>query len=194
MSIRFEQRKSPFRRMIHLLNVPRARDLVKRIEGYLARDDRILDLGCGSCNISEILRARGLDVTPVDVRNSSFVDAITPLIYDGRALPFPDDRFDVGLLITVLHHIRDPESVLREARRVCRRLVIVEDVYKNRLHKYFTFVMDSIANGEYFGHPHSNKSDAQWRAVFDRLGLRLLHAAYQQSCVVFSHATYHLER
>jgi len=194
MSIRLSQRRRPIRRMIRLLNVPRARDLVKRIEGYLAGDDRVLDIGCGSCIISEILRARGLDITPVDVRNFSLVDAITPLIYDGRVLPFPDDRFDVGLLITMLHHIKDPESVLQEARRVCKRLVIVEDVYKNRIHKYVTFVADSIANGEYFGHPHSNKSDAEWRAVFERLSLRVLHAAYQQSSVVFSHATYHLER
>jgi SAM-dependent methyltransferase len=51
------------------------------------------------------------------------------LLYDGLHIPFPDDSFDVVLLIFALHHADDPAAVLREARRVCRRHVIAfEDV------------------------------------------------------------------
>src|SRR5207253_11029534 len=47
----------------------------------------------------------------------------------GRRLPFPDNSFDVVLLIVVLRHAEAARAVLEEARRVCRRHVIVfEDV------------------------------------------------------------------
>ncbi len=182
------------RRFIYKVGVGRATDLVGRIEPYLKPGDQVLDIGCGNCNISEVLQSRGTAVVPVDVQNGSFVETITPMIYDGRTLPFRDDQFDVGLLITVLHHTPDPEKIVREAMRVCRRLIVVEDVYKNTPHKYFTYAMDSLVNLEFLGHPHANKDDAGWRSLFSRLGLRVLDAAYQRSFLVFSHATYHLDR
>jgi ubiquinone/menaquinone biosynthesis C-methylase UbiE len=183
----------PLRRLVYRIGAGRAHDLVGRIGPYLRNDDRILDIGCGNGNITEVLRLQGREVVPVDVQDGSFVESVRPQVYDGTTLPFADREFDVGLLITVLHHTPDPERVLAEARRVCRRLVIVEDVYKNRLHKYFTFAMDSLVNLEFFGHPHTNKNDAAWRIAFDRLKLRVLDAKYQRSFLVFSHATYHLD-
>ena len=194
MLVEFLQRTPPLRRVIYKTSTFRARDLVRRIEGCLSTADAVLDIGSGTCNVCEILRAQGFDVVPVDVRNLSFVDSITPVLYDGKTLPFADDRFDVGLLITVLHHTPDPEAVVREAARVCWRLVIIEDIFKNRPHKYLTFFMDSLLNLEFAGHPHTNKSDAQWREAFDRLSLVVADAKYQQSFGVFTHATYLLER
>ncbi len=188
------QRTPPLRRFIHWTGSVRGDELVERFVGLIQPGQSVLDIGSGTCNIVEILRARGIDVTPLDVKNLSFVDSIKPILYDGRTIPFPDDRFDVGLLITVLHHTPDPEAVVREAMRVCKRLIIIEDIYTSRPHKYVTFAMDSLLNAEFFGHPHTNKNDHEWRLVFERLGLRVLQATYQWSILVFRHATYHLER
>jgi len=192
--VEFLQRTRPLRRLIFWIGSGRAKELVERFVDWIEKNDAVLDIGSGDCNICVILRARGIDVTPLDIRNRSYADSVSPLIYDGRTIPFPDDRFDVGLLITVLHHTPDPEAIVREASRVCRRLVIIEDVISGPLDKYITFAMDSLANGEFFGHPHTNKSDREWRALFDRLRLRVVYAAYQRSILVFHHATYHLER
>ncbi len=194
MFVEFLQRTPPLRRFIHWTSSARAAELVRRFEPYLSPSDSILDIGAGTCHVCELLRSRGLSTTPIDVKNLSFVDGIAPTLYDGNTLPFHDYQFDVGLLITVLHHTPDPERVVREAARVCRRLVIIEDIYRNPIHKYLTFTADSVLNAEFFGHPHTNKNDAGWRALIDRLGLKVLDAKYQQSFVVFTHATYHLSR
>lgn len=41
-------------------------------------------------------------------------------------IPYPDDRFDVSVLMGVLHHVGDPAAALREALRVAPRVVVVE--------------------------------------------------------------------
>jgi len=173
--------------------IPRARDLVGRIDAYLAGKKTVLDIGAGWCKVSEILRDRGMDVQALDVRNNSVVKGVNPVVYDGSRFPFGDNVFDLALLITVLHHTQQPEVVIREARRVSRSIVIIEDIYTTTLGKYWTFWMDSLVNLEFAGHPHSNRTDEGWRTLFNDLGLRLENAKYQRSSGVFKHATYYLE-
>ena len=45
------------------------------------------------------------------------------VVYDGGRFPFSDKSFDVSLLVTMLHHVPDPESIIREAGRVTRKSV-----------------------------------------------------------------------
>jgi len=49
-------------------------------------------------------------------------------------------------------------------------------------------------NFEFIGHPHSNKSDKQWRKTFEDLGLKLLDVKYHHSNLIFKHADYYLEK
>ena len=51
------------------------------------------------------------------------VDA--PTLYDGVRLPLDDDAVDTVFLLEVLEHLEDPAALLREARRVARRNVLV---------------------------------------------------------------------
>lgn len=169
-------------------------DFLGRVHGYLPGKGKAIDIGAGWCNLTELLQAEGMDVLALDVKDMSIVDGIDPVIYDGVRIPFEDDTFHLALLITVLHHTPRPAEIIKEARRVARSIVIIEDVYTSTFGKYWTFVMDSLVNLEFFGHPHSNKSDRQWRALFDELGLSLKDAKYQRSFLVFKHATYYLEK
>ena len=41
-----------------------------------------------------------------------------------EALPFPDAAFDVGMAVLTIHHWTEPESGLRELRRVARRQAV----------------------------------------------------------------------
>ena len=108
-------------------------------------------------------------------------------------MPFSDQTYDVALLLTVLHHIEDPESVLLEAARVAKRVIIIEDVYEGAWQRKYTKVADSITNLEFFGHPHTNRSDQQWRATFERLGLRLRYGVVHRLAQIFRQAVYVVE-
>lgn len=57
--------------------------------------------------------------------------SILPLVkiigFDGTRLPFPDRAFDAILLIDVLHHVEEPEPLLKEIYRVSNGSLIVKD-------------------------------------------------------------------
>jgi ubiquinone/menaquinone biosynthesis C-methylase UbiE len=194
MLIRFLQKNKFFRRIIYKIGKARAQDKIDKIESYLNKNDTILDIGSGTCNICEILSKKGYKITPLDVQDLSFVNNIKPIIYDGNKIPHDNNKFDKALILTVLHHTSNPEKILREAKRVSKRIVTIEDVYSNRINKYVTYFFDSLLNLEFMGHPHTNKSDGQWKKTFEKLGLKLVDAKYHHSFLVFKHAIYYLEK
>jgi alpha-1,6-mannosyltransferase len=186
----------PWFRGLVMRSIPaRLRIKQGRIARHLTREDSILDLGSGHGGLCLALRREGFDVTPVDVQNLSFFPEIVPIIYDGENLPFIDGTFDTSMLITMLHHTPDPEAVLREALRVTRkRLVIMEDIYSNPVQRELTYFTDSLVNLEFEGHPHTNKTDAEWLKLFDQLGLRLVYREDFRTLVFFRQVIYVVER
>ena len=91
---------------------------------YIASTTRVLDLGCGRGGVMELFwrdvnLAVGLDPDLVSLRERrvNFL-AVNGL---GDALPFADSAFDVVIAMWVLEHLRAPERVLAEVRRVLKR-------------------------------------------------------------------------
>lgn len=128
-----------------ILDVPRPlitrRGLLRILEP--AEGERVLEVGPGSgyytLPVAAELGPRGvLDI--VDVRQS-FLDHtlerargrgignVVATLGDGTSLPFADGTFDAAYLITVLGEVSDPDTALRELRRVLKprgRLVVGE--------------------------------------------------------------------
>jgi ubiquinone/menaquinone biosynthesis C-methylase UbiE len=171
----------------------RVAEKLNELTPHLKSKDNVLDVGSGNGILCYELRKRGFSVTALDVRNLSFIDNIKPAIYDGLKMPLRDVSVDVLLLITVLHHTQSPERVLGEAKRVAKKIIVIEETYSNIINKYLTYFIDSVFNFEFFGHPHTNKTDADWRDLFERLGLKLAHARYSRSIFVLRRVTYVLE-
>lgn len=171
----------------------RAEDLFRKIKVFLKNGDKIIDIGAGSCQIANLLIKAGYQATALDIKDFSVFEKLKPTIYDGRKIPFKDKNFDVSLLITTLHHVKDPEFLLKEAARVSKRLVIIEDIYCGNLQKFLTFLMDSLVNLEFFGHPHSNKDDAGWKESFRELDLKLVSTSYEPFWKFFQSGVYYLE-
>jgi ubiquinone/menaquinone biosynthesis C-methylase UbiE len=193
MSLHLLQKTALTRRFLLALAAPRARETVDHFAHYLQPGERILDVGSGICDITKLLIDQGQQVTALDVKDFSFVPDVHPVLYDGQHMPFAPKQFDTALILTVLHHTPNPEAVLQEATRVARRVIITEDVYYNIVHKYATFFMDSLLNLEFLGHPHSNKTDAQWREVFRKAGLHVKGEKAMGSFLVLRHRMYVLE-
>ncbi len=148
----------------------RAEGFVQLFEKELPKESLILDIGGGWGFYHAPLLARGHKHLVVDVIKPG-VQKCPVVIYDGKRLPFPDQSFDVSLFITVLHHIPDPEAVIREALRVTRkRVIVVEDLYHHAAGRWWTVLRDQILNVEFFGHPKNFKTREQWTSLFQDLG------------------------
>ncbi len=96
--------------------------------------ERLLEIGCGEGANLHHLRDAGAVRFGVDYSGAKTAfarratDAHTVTADAGR-LPFADAAFDAVLIRDVLHHIRDVDGALAEARRVLRpggRLTLVE--------------------------------------------------------------------
>lgn len=166
--------------------------LLSKFLFFISPSDRILDLGSGTCMFTRILKEKGFNITPVDINNKSYYEEITPVIYDGEHLPFKDSSFDACLLIAVLHHTPDPELILREAMRVSKKIILLEDIYINVFQKYYTFFIDSLLNKEFINHPHSNKRNDEWLKLFKKLGLKVEKEEHSKAYGFLQNATYYL--
>jgi 2-polyprenyl-3-methyl-5-hydroxy-6-metoxy-1,4-benzoquinol methylase len=152
----------PLRWALYRLAWWRTGEKIEEIVPHLRPNDRVLDVGAGNCVLCQRLHARGYQVVPLDLANLRFIDEIRPVVYDGVKIPFGDGEFDAALVITVLHHIPDPDAALAEIARTARRLIVIEEIYDSAFVKYYTYAIDSLFNLEFFGHPRSNRTDAGW--------------------------------
>ena len=165
------------------------RKIIGRVKGK-----SILDIGCGLGLLSSAIKRKGYDLTAIDVHDISIDENIKPIIYDGAILPFGKNEFDTTLFITVLHHTPNPEKLLKDAVRVSKKTIIIEDIYENSFQKYATYAMDSIVNLEFFGHPHTNKDEEEWLSLFKRNKLKLLYKDRFPYWKLFLSAVYVVEK
>lgn len=179
----------------HFKNNLRNQSKAALIGDFLESNKAIIDIGTGSGGLASYLKHKGYDVTPVDVVDQCLYKNLATVIYDGKHLPFEDEYFDISMLITVLHHCHHPEQVFSEAVRVSKRkLIILEDVYSNVIMKHLTWFMDSLVNMEFKGHPHSNKSEAEWEYLFKTHGLKVKKKTKTKVLIFFTQVMYHLEK
>lgn len=104
--------------------------LHKRIGREVRLARRVLDLGCGSCDLVRYLAdAYGQEVTGVDISGGSFPSRRHTsdgsryhcLKRNAVALGFAGDgTVDAVVTMWALHEMAKPQAVLREARRVLR--------------------------------------------------------------------------
>ncbi|MEM7551051.1 MAG: methyltransferase domain-containing protein [Bacteroidota bacterium] len=164
------------------------------ISPYLKKSDRILEIGTGLGTVSKTLIDHGFSFEGVDIADYSIYEEVKPTVYDGKKLPFKKNEFDSTLILTVLHHTKNPIQIISEAARVSKKVIIIEDIYSNKLQKYLTFFTDSLTNFEFKGHPHTNKTDAEWKLVFKKLDLKLINDFSYRYFLLYRQVVYMLER
>lgn len=133
---------------------------------FLSQNESILDIGAGNCQVAKILQEDGFQTTAIDVSDCSIYPEWTPQIYDGHTLPCENQSFDTGLLLTVLHHCQSPETVLKEAIRVSKQVIIIEDTYQHFWQKFITQYMDLLVNLFHSEMTFNNRSTQEWEALF----------------------------
>ncbi len=110
----------------------RARRLAERIVPFLPKRGTVLDIGSGTGhNVRALQERTAINFVEADVVNMSMVGP-GPRPFDGKTLPFADSSFDCTLLLFVLGYPEHPDELLREVKRVSRRMIILQSTYLGR--------------------------------------------------------------
>lgn len=156
----------------------------------------LIDIGAGTCRIAKYIEENfQASVTALDIVDYNKTD-LKLVLYDGKRIPFQNGKFDIALLVFVLHHSSDQETLLNEAKRVARKLIILEDTPISTIERKMWHFWDWLLNlGRAFSMPYSSREDENWIRFFKNLGFQLLEkknfrlvfsffASYQQSMYV----------
>ncbi len=112
-----------------------------------ARSLSLLEVAAGSGYVAgrtrSRLRRRGIELNPVllDRSPAHLNGSGSAVAADALALPFADASFDLVGSNLFVHHL-EPEEVIRfvrEALRVCRRAVLINDLIRHPLHLFLVY-------------------------------------------------------
>ena len=111
----------------------------KYISDHAVPGSKGIDIGAGCGQYAEYLNNIGYEVTALD-QNKNLLDGAKckTIVCSGEKTPFEDNEFDFSMAICTLHHCRDPLAVLREMKRISRKVMVQEPNKRNLLVRSFS--------------------------------------------------------
>jgi SAM-dependent methyltransferase len=168
--------KSGAVRMLHqkLVHTRRVSVLAEHLVALIPPESRVLDVGCGDGAIASLImeKSRDISIEGIDVLVRPAAK-IPVLPFDGIHIPYSSASFDVVMFVDVLHHADDPLSLLREAIRVGKYLVIKDHYRQGFLAGATLRLMDWVGNAHQgVALPYNYWSPAEWTSAFAAVGLK----------------------
>jgi len=92
----------------------------------------VLDYGCGTGQISRVLRRRfeevfAFDISPISTVRNARENGVLAVIANCFRLPFRDGAFESSCANGVLHHLVDLRSAIQEMARVTRNSIAISE-------------------------------------------------------------------
>lgn len=171
LSVKSTKNANWISRLTHSFMMRKARFVWSHIGRYI-EGKKILDVGMGAGATACFLTIKDFDVTGVDVDNLSIYSDLKPVVYNGKQLPFKDGRFETAIIIHVLHHCEDGVGILEEAKRVAKRVIFIEDTYKNPVEWLSVQLNDALTNFEFKLHKFRTKKE--WSSIINKRGWKII--------------------
>jgi len=158
----------------HYIFKRRVKRLCSHIRRYIPQQATVLDIGCGDGLISKSLANMcpessfsGIDVLVRPITH------IPVKKFDGITIPYEDNSVDAILFIDVLHHIDDLIPLLREAKRVTRKTIIIKDhIIQGFLAEKTLRYMDDVGNIRHnVVLPYNYLTLDEWKRILKEVGL-----------------------
>jgi len=138
----------------------------------------VIDIGCGDGLLVRAILERRPDLCIQGVDVLARASAAIPVKkFDGLHLPCANNSIDVAMFIDVLHHCDDPTNLLRDAKRVTRKAILIKDHFsKGFFDDLRLSIMDKIGNARHgvsLQCVYFNK--LAWLNIFDRIGFNITY-------------------
>ncbi len=158
------------------IHARRVRILSELLQELLPTNCSVVDIGCGDGRLARDVAEKRTDVTVAGADVLVRPSAVIPVReFDGLHLPWEDNSVDVAMFIDVLHHCDDPVGLLRDAKRVARRAIVIKDhnVSGSFAWNRLSF-MDKVGNARHgVALPCNYYTRQEWLDVFSQLDLHI---------------------
>jgi len=168
------------------------RKMCRDCKNFIGKGAKILDLGCGSGIVGKTFQDFfQAELMGADIKDQRVVK-IPFQIIDGRNTPFKDGSFDVVLINYVLHHVKEPTALLREAKRVANGKIIAPEGRYTNSRGGIIIIFEDLPQGlfanlickihglsyDYFFQKDDQRgrflNNESWKKMFGDLGLKLI--------------------
>ena len=100
-----------------------------RAAAELARTGLVLDIGCGDGLLLGLLKEKGVAAEGVDISEEAVATCrannLTASVHGfNDPLPYQNEAFEYAVLLDVLEHVYDPATLLTEAARVSKKVIV----------------------------------------------------------------------
>lgn len=138
----------------------KARNIATMVDGLTVNS--VIDIGCGTGSVlSQLAKIHiGKHYHVVDIANQAISivkergdipNLLEASVFDGLNLPYGNQQFDLAILSHVVEHLKDPVSLLVEAARVSR-YVVVEVPLEDNLYTHLKVKLFRSRYREELGH------------------------------------------
>jgi SAM-dependent methyltransferase len=151
----------------------RVRILAQHIAALLPPGSRVIDIGCGDGSLGRLVAQNvpRVSITGIDVlvRPACHIP-VQP--FDGLSIPYPDDSFDVAMLVDVLHHAREARTLLQQAARVAPIILIKDHTRDGFLAGPTLRFMDWVGNAPHgVALSYNYWTSGEWETALTELSL-----------------------
>ncbi|GMV01839.1 MAG: hypothetical protein AMXMBFR52_14950 [Burkholderiales bacterium] len=108
---------------------------------FPATGSSVLEVGGGSGWQAQLLSEKGFRVESIDVARPEAALSFPVRLYDGEAIPYPEQSFDLVFSSNVLEHVEDVELLLCEMARVLRPNGRMVHILPTPAWRFWTLVM-----------------------------------------------------
>jgi ubiquinone/menaquinone biosynthesis C-methylase UbiE len=111
--------------LIHPSKIVKVEAFKRRCRDLVGKDEKILDIGGGAGVWTDIVREQGItgNIYALDISDSVLSERNPKdicTVGDMESLPYEDNTFDRAMFFAALHHVKDTDKALSEARRVVK--------------------------------------------------------------------------
>lgn len=155
------------------------RTILKQIELSKARS--ILDIGCGTGILYEVLQEEGYtgsyvgtDLSPemLEVGRKSH-NGIELRVMDCERLDFDDKSFEIVFMRSVLHHTPDPVEAIKEMKRVAKKTILIAEPLRNIFTELPRYLSKKLT--DHFDEDHTHYSITQLQKLLKDGGIEKCH-------------------
>jgi SAM-dependent methyltransferase len=153
------------------------------LDKSIGPQDRVLYIGTGSGHVAHLIESEtGAKVYKLDLKDIRSPDAKGErfVLGNARHLPLQDNSCDVVTLFDILHHCRNQEDLIIEARRILNpggALLLLEDTIPDKQNPLRSAIaslvgrVDDTMNQQPSSlNPHNYHSVSEWQRLLIRLG------------------------